>query len=69
MKREEDQIRPRDWLKVIPFQAVAASDRLGWVGLEAALPCVARLGIQRARPYAPQARPCHAAAGRTGTAV
>jgi AraC family transcriptional regulator len=25
-----------DWLKVIPFQAVAASDRLGWVGLEAA---------------------------------
>jgi AraC family transcriptional regulator len=31
-----DLIRPRDWLKVIPFQAVAASDRLGWVGLEAA---------------------------------
>src|SRR5262249_57152929 len=27
---------PRDWLKAIPFQAVAASDRLGWVGLEAA---------------------------------
>ena len=27
---------PLDWLKVIPFQAVAASDRLGWVGLEAA---------------------------------
>jgi AraC family transcriptional regulator len=40
MKQEEparsDPIRPRDWLKVIPFQAVAASDRLGWVGLEAA---------------------------------
>ena len=31
-----DPIRPWDWLKVIPFQAVAASDRLGWVGLEAA---------------------------------
>jgi AraC family transcriptional regulator len=36
MKQEEDSIRPWDWLKVIPFQAVAASDRLGWVGLEAA---------------------------------
>jgi AraC family transcriptional regulator len=31
-----DPIRPMDWLKVIPFQTVAASDRLGWVGLEAA---------------------------------
>src|SRR5262245_40064038 len=29
-------IGPLDWRKVIPFQAVAASDRLGWVGLEAA---------------------------------
>jgi AraC family transcriptional regulator len=36
MKQEEDPIRPWDWLKVIPFQAVAVSDRLGWVGLEAA---------------------------------
>ena len=27
---------PCDWLKVIPFQAVTSSDRLGWVGLEAA---------------------------------
>jgi AraC family transcriptional regulator len=36
MKLEEDRIRPWDWLKVIPFQAIAASDRLGWVGLEAA---------------------------------
>src|SRR5580704_17689340 len=40
MKREEpgrgDTIRPLDWQKVIPFQAVAASDRLGGVGLEAA---------------------------------
>src|SRR5262245_17774148 len=31
-----DPIGPQDWRKVIPFQAVAASDRLGWVGLEAA---------------------------------
>jgi AraC family transcriptional regulator len=31
-----DAIGPWDWLKVIPFQAVAASYRLGWVGLEAA---------------------------------
>ena len=30
-----DPIGPIDWLTVIPFQAVAASDRLGWVGLEA----------------------------------
>ena len=31
-----DPIGPVEWRKVIPFQAVAASDRLGWVGLEAA---------------------------------
>jgi AraC family transcriptional regulator len=40
MKQEEpgpgDLIRPLDWFKLIPFQAVAASERLGWVGLEAA---------------------------------
>jgi AraC family transcriptional regulator len=29
-------IGPLDWRKVIPFQAVAACDRLGWVGLGAA---------------------------------
>ena len=34
--KQEDPIRPWDWLKLIPFQAVAASDRLGWVGLVAA---------------------------------
>jgi AraC family transcriptional regulator len=27
---------PLDWREVIPFQAVAASDRMGWVGLQAA---------------------------------
>jgi AraC family transcriptional regulator len=31
-----DPLGPLDWRKVIPFHAVAASDRLGWVGLEAA---------------------------------
>jgi AraC family transcriptional regulator len=31
-----DPIRPVDWRKVIPFQAVAASDHLGWMALEAA---------------------------------
>src|SRR5260370_711786 len=34
--RGGDSIGPLDWLKVIPFQAVATSDRLGWVDLEAA---------------------------------
>ena len=29
-------IGPLDWRKVMPFQAVAASDRLGWTGLGAA---------------------------------
>jgi hypothetical protein len=29
-------IGPRDWFKIIPSEPVAASDRLGWVGLEAA---------------------------------
>jgi AraC family transcriptional regulator len=31
-----DPIGPRDWRKLLPFEASAASDRLGWVGLEAA---------------------------------
>jgi hypothetical protein len=32
-------IRPLNWRKGIPFQPVVASDRLGWVGLEAARYC------------------------------
>jgi AraC family transcriptional regulator len=40
MQHEEpehgDRVGLLDWLKVIPFQAVATSNRLGWVGLEAA---------------------------------
>ena len=31
-----DPLGPLDWLKIIPFEPAAASDRLGWVGLEAA---------------------------------
>ncbi len=31
-----DPIGPRDWRKIIPFEAAASSDRLGWAGLEAA---------------------------------
>jgi len=29
-------IRPLDWLKLLPFEPAASSDRLGWAGLEAA---------------------------------
>jgi AraC family transcriptional regulator len=31
-----DPIGPLDWRKIVPFEPAAASDRLGWVGLEAA---------------------------------
>src|SRR5262245_5023612 len=34
--RRGDPIRPLDWHETLPFEASAASDRLGWVGLEAA---------------------------------
>jgi AraC family transcriptional regulator len=33
--RRGDPIGPLDWLKSAPFEPAAASDRLGWVGLEA----------------------------------
>jgi AraC family transcriptional regulator len=41
MMREEasergDPIGPLDWRRILPFEPAAASDRLGWVGLEAA---------------------------------
>jgi AraC family transcriptional regulator len=40
MQHEEpgrgDPLGPLDWLKLLPFEATASSDRLGWVGLEAA---------------------------------
>ena len=31
-----DPIGLPDWLKIVPLEAVASSERLGWVGLEAA---------------------------------
>src|SRR5262249_45354947 len=34
--RHGDRIGPLDWRKIFPYQANAASDRLGWVGLGAA---------------------------------
>src|SRR5262245_33530483 len=42
-----------------------------WVGGAGggSVPCVAGLGIRRARPYTPPAHPCPAAAAGTGTAV
>ena len=40
MQKEEpgrgDPNGPTDWLKLLPFEAAASSERLGWVGLEAA---------------------------------
>src|SRR5262245_3012418 len=44
MIREEaswrgDPIRPLDWRRVLPFTPAAASDRRGWVGLQAAHCC------------------------------
>ncbi|HEV3082096.1 MAG TPA: AraC family transcriptional regulator [Gemmataceae bacterium] len=40
MRQEEpkcgNSIRPIDWRTIMQFEAAAASDRLGWVGLEAA---------------------------------
>ena len=40
MRQEElesgDAIGPLDWYKIHPFEAAAVSDRLEWVGLEAA---------------------------------
>jgi len=31
-----DPLGPLDWLKILPHETAASSDRLGWVGLEAA---------------------------------
>ena len=40
MRQEElghsDSIGPLDWFKLLPHEVTATSDRLGWVGLEAA---------------------------------
>jgi hypothetical protein len=34
-----EPIGPLDWFKNLPFAPAASSDRLGWVGLEAARNC------------------------------
>src|SRR5262245_5580232 len=54
MMREEklrrgDPIGPLDWRQILPFEAAAASDRLGWVGLEAAR-CRAEPAFERNVP-------------------
>ena len=40
MRQEEPKrggpLGPLDWFKILPFEAEATSDRLGWVGLQAA---------------------------------
>src|SRR5499427_5924576 len=47
--RRGDLINPLDWHKILPFDAAAASDRLGWVGLEAAR-CRAEPAFERNVP-------------------
>jgi len=53
MRQEEpgcgDLIGPLDWRKILPFEAAAASDRLGWGGLEAAR-CRAEPAFERDVP-------------------
>jgi hypothetical protein len=47
--RRGDAIGRLDWRKILPFEAAAASDRLGWVGLEAAR-CRAEPAFERNVP-------------------
>jgi AraC family transcriptional regulator len=54
MMREEvlergDPSGPLDWPRILPFEPAAASDRLGWVGLEAAR-CRAEPAFERSVP-------------------
>jgi AraC family transcriptional regulator len=44
-----DPIGPLDWRRILPFAPAAASDRLGWVGLEAAR-CRAEPAFERHVP-------------------
>ena len=56
--------------KIVPFKPGAASDRLGWVGLEAARYRAAPASeINPPALDPPPARPFHPAAGGTGPAV
>jgi AraC family transcriptional regulator len=47
--RRDDPIGPLDWRRILPFVADAASDRLGWVGLQAAR-CRAEPAFERNVP-------------------
>src|SRR5262249_25008327 len=54
MRREEasgrgDLLGPLDWPRILPFAPAAASDRLGWVGLDAAH-CRAEPAFERRVP-------------------
>ena len=44
-----DPLGPLDWRQILPFETAAASDRLGWVGLEAAR-CRAEPAFERSVP-------------------
>jgi AraC family transcriptional regulator len=59
MMPEEEPVRgpligPLDWLKILPSEPVASSDRLGWVGLEAA-----RYRAERPAEHSPPALTHH----------
>jgi AraC family transcriptional regulator len=53
--RRGDPIGPLDWRKIVPFEPAASSDRLGWVGLQAAR-CRAEPAFERAVPALPHHR-------------
>ena len=74
MRQEEprggDLIGPLDWWKILPFEPAAASDRLGWVGLQAVRYRAApACGTQPARHDPSPAHPLCPAAGGVGPAV
>src|SRR5262245_22598628 len=58
MRQEEPgrvrPIAPLDWLKILPSEPVASSERLGWVGLQAA-----RYRAARAAEFSPPALTHH----------
>jgi hypothetical protein len=47
--QRDGPIAPLDWRKILPFEPAAASQRLGWVGLEAAR-CRAEPAFERNLP-------------------
>jgi AraC family transcriptional regulator len=50
-----DSIGPLDWLKILPFEPVVSSDRLGWVSLGAAH-CRSEPAFERISPAIPHHR-------------